>query len=70
MSHIDSNIISRFMLTLTEKYGEIAKITIMWGKIHKHIRITIYYYLPGKVTLYMVEYIVNMLDDIPEEIKG
>ena len=42
----------------------------MWGKIHKHIRITIYYYLPGKVTLYMVEYIVNMLDDIPEEIKG
>ena len=56
------------MLTLTEKYGEIAKITIMWGKIHKHIRISIYYSFPGKVTLYMVDYIVKTPDDTPEDI--
>ena len=70
MSHIDSNIISRVLMTLTEKYREIVKITIMWGKIHKHIRITVDYSLPGKLTLYMVDYIGNMLDDTPEDIKG
>ena len=31
---------------------------------------TIYYSLPGKVMFSIVDYIGNVLDDIPEDIKG
>ena len=43
--------------------------TITWGKIHKYLRMTIYYYLTGELILYMVNYIGKMLDEIPEDMK-
>ena len=44
--------------------------TIMWGIIHKYLGTTIDYSFPGKLIFLMVEYIVNMLDEIPEDMKG
>ena len=44
--------------------GNIAKMTITWGKIHKYLGMAIVYYSPGKVIFSMVDYIVKMIDDI------
>ena len=44
--------------------------TITRGKIHKYLGATGDYSSPGKVIFYMVDYIVNMLDQIPEDMKG
>ena len=44
--------------------------TIMWGKVHKYLGMTIDYSLPGKVILSMINYIRKMIDDIPEDMKG
>ena len=44
--------------------------TITRGKVHKYLGITIYYSLPGKVILLMIDYIVNMIYDITEYMKG
>ena len=44
--------------------------TITRGKVHKYLGMTIDYSLPGKVIFLIIDYIVKMLDDIPENIKG
>ena len=44
--------------------------TITQGKVHKYLRITVDYSSPGKVIFSMIDYIVKMLDDITEYIKG
>ena len=40
------------------------------GKTHEYLGMTIDYSSPGKVMLLMVNYIENMLDDIPGYMKG
>ena len=44
--------------------------TIMQGKKHKYIGITIYYSLLVKLISYMVNYIGKMLNEIPENMRG
>ena len=44
--------------------------TIMWGKIHKYLGMTIEYSSTDKVIFSMINYIGKMLDDIPEDMKG
>ena len=44
--------------------------TIALGKMHKYLGMIIEYYLPVKLILTMVNYVKNMLDDIPEDIRG
>ena len=38
MSQINSGIVSRVPDDIDVEYGKIAKMTIMWGKIHKYLR--------------------------------
>ena len=70
MLHVDPVIFSNILADIDAEYGKIEKMTIMRGKIHKYLGMTIDYYSPGKVIFYMVEYIRKMLDDIPEYTKG
>ena len=44
--------------------------TITRGKIQKYLGMNIDYSSPGKVIFYMVDYIVKMLNKIPEDMKG
>ena len=44
--------------------------TIIWGKIHKYLGMTINYSFTGKVNFFMVKFIGNMLENIPEDMKG
>ena len=39
------------------------------GKINKHISINADYFFLGKLKIFMVNYIVNMLVNIPEDMK-
>ena len=43
--------------------------TIMWGKVHQYFGMTIDEYLPGKLILLMIDYIVRIIGDIPEYMK-
>ena len=44
--------------------------TITRGKVHKYLGVIIHYSFPCKLIFSMAKYIGNMLDDIPEDIKG
>ena len=70
MSHIDSNIVSSVLTDIEIEYGNIAKMTIAQGKIHKYLGITINYSSLVKVSFYMFNHNGNMIDDIPEDMKG
>ena len=39
--------------------------TITQCNIQKYLGVTIYYSFSGKLNLYMVYYVVNILDDVP-----
>ena len=54
MSHVDSNIFSSVISDIDTEYGNISKMTITWGKIHRYSGMTMEYYLKGKIILYMV----------------
>ena len=54
MSHFDPYIVPSFLANIDVEYGNIAKITIMRGKIHKYFRMTINYSSPGKLIFFMV----------------
>ena len=69
MLHLDSGTVSSVLSEIYEEYGNISKITITQGKIHKCLGVTINYSSPGKVKFYMVDYVGNMLDETPEEMS-
>ena len=64
-SHFDPAVVSKIIVDIDAEYGKIAKMTITQGKVHKYLRMTIYYSSPGKVIFSMIDYIGKMLDDIP-----
>ena len=67
---VDSYIVSSIISSFDAEYGNISKMTITRGNIHKYLGVTIKYYFPGKAKFSMVDYIGNMLDDIPEDMRG
>ena len=69
MLHVDSNIVSSVISGIEAEHEKTAKMTIGKGKIHKFIGMTIDYYLPLKMNVYMVYYIVNIPDDIQEDMR-
>ena len=69
-SHVEPAVFFSILAEIDAEYGRITKMTIMWGNVHRYLRMTIYSSSTGKLIFLMVDYIGNMLDDIPEDMKG
>ena len=65
MLNVDYETVSSVIDDIDTEHGKIPKMTITRGKINKYLRMAIGYSFPGKLKLSMVDYIGNMLDDIP-----
>ena len=70
MSHVDSHIVSSVLVDINTVYGNIKKMTTTRGKIHKYLGMTIDYYSLVKLKLSIVDYIVMILNYIPENMRG
>ena len=66
-SHVYPDVVSVVLADIDAEYGNIAKMTITWVKVHKYLGMTIDYSSPGKVIFLMIDYI---FDNIPEDMKG
>ena len=55
MSHVDPDIVSSILADIDSEYGNIAKMTIMRGKIHKYLRMTIDYSSSDKLMFSVVD---------------
>ena len=64
-SHVDPAVISSVLADIDAEYAKVAKMTITWSKVHKYLRMTIDYSSHGKIMFSIIDYIVNMLVDIP-----
>ena len=62
MLHVDSEIVSSVLAGIDAEYGNIVKMTITRGKIHRYLGMTINYYSPVKVIFSIVDYIGNIPD--------
>ena len=69
MSHVYTDIFSSVLAEIDTENVKFSKMAIIRGKIHKYLGKNIDYSLPGKLILYIVDYIGNMLEDTPEDKK-
>ena len=69
-SHVDPAVVSSILSDIDAEYGKISEMTITQGKVHKYLGMTIDYSSSGKLIFLIINYIGNMLDNIPEDMKG
>jgi hypothetical protein len=70
ISHMSPNVVTSVIEQLDEAFGKEAPLTITRGKIHEYLGMTLDYSEAGKVKIYMVEYIMRMLENLPEDMDG
>jgi Reverse transcriptase (RNA-dependent DNA polymerase) len=70
ISHVDPGVVTNVIKQLEAEFGKEAPLTINRGKTHEYLGMTIDYSTPGKVKIGMVDYVRNMLDKLPEDMKG
>jgi len=64
-SHMDPKVNDEFAEWLNMRYGSIKKCTIVRGKIHRYLGMTLDFSRKGKLKIRMDDYVENMLSDFP-----
>ena len=68
---MNPDVVTDILNKLEDKYGgEEAPLTVTRGKIHDYLGMVIDYTTPGKVKFSMDQYIEEMLNELPEDMKG
>jgi hypothetical protein len=70
ISHMSSNVVTSVIEQLDETFGKEAPLTVTRGKVHEYLGMTLDYSEPGKVKVYMVDYIKGMLEQLPVDMDG
>ena len=70
ISHVDANVVSDVIRQLEETFGNEAPLTVTRGKIHEYLGMTLDFSKPEKAMILMIEYIDNILKDMPAEFDG
>jgi hypothetical protein len=70
ISHVSADAVTGVIKGLQEKYGKEAPLTINRGKIHEYLGITLDYSIKGKVRITMYDYIDDVLEEVPADMKG
>ena len=71
ISHVDKRVVDNFISWCRSKYENFTKMKPSRGKIHDYLGVTLDYSEPGKVKLYMHDYVKSVLKEFPyqEELK-
>jgi Reverse transcriptase (RNA-dependent DNA polymerase) len=70
ISHVDPNVVTSVIKQLEAEFGKEAPLTIMRGKVHDYLGMTLDYSLDDKVQIKMFDYIDNMVKDLPADMDG
>ena len=71
ISHVNPDVVTDILNKLEDKYrGKEVPLTVSRGKIHDYLGMVIDYTTPGKVKFSMDQYIEEMLNELPEDMKG
>ena len=70
ISHVSSEVVTDVIRVIDEEFGKEDPITVTRGKIHEYLGMALDYSRPGKVMIKMLDYVSDMLDDLPEGLDG
>ncbi|CAJ1929696.1 unnamed protein product [Cylindrotheca closterium] len=62
---MDPKVNGKFAKWLNMRYGSIKACTIVRGKIHRYLGMTLDFLVKGKLKIRMDDYVKNMLEDFP-----
>ena len=68
--HVDSKVVDDVIELLKSEFGKEAPLTISRGKVHEYLGMTIDFSIKGKVKFTMIDYIENMLAELPANMSG
>ena len=67
-SHVDPEVNTKFLKFLNDKYGKHVEVKCTRGTSHEYLGMTLDFE-DGKMTVYMVAYVKNMLEEFPLKFK-
>ena len=70
ISHMDPAVVTAILNLINTDYGTISPLTVTRGKVHGYLGMTIDFSCEGKVNFTMIEYIDNILQDLPDDMRG
>ena len=70
ISHVESQVVTEVISQISDEFGNEAPLTITRGKIHDYIGMTIEYCADNSVQITMIDYIANMLSELPPDMDG
>jgi hypothetical protein len=68
--HVNTNALTEVIKLLKEAFGKEALLMVTRGKVHDYLGMTLDFSLPGQAKILMVDYIKNMLADMPSKMDG
>jgi hypothetical protein len=70
ISHVDPAGVTNIIEQLQIKFGKEAPLTVMQGQTHDYLGMTLDYNVSGKVQIKMIDYIENMLAELPTDMDS
>lgn len=70
LTHKNSKVNDQLIDWLSNKYGNLAPLTVHRGGVHEYLGMNLDFTKAGKVTVKMSDYITRLLDDAPVEFAG
>jgi hypothetical protein len=70
ISHVVPNTVTEVIQLLEEELGKEAPLTKMRGEVHDYLGMTLDFSSPGQANVLMVDYIEDMLEEMPSDMDG
>jgi hypothetical protein len=70
VSHTDADVVTKILVLINEEYGKETPLTVTRGLVHDYLGMTIDYSYQDQVWFTMFDYIANMLEALPNDMKG
>jgi Reverse transcriptase (RNA-dependent DNA polymerase) len=70
ISHVDPKVVDEVIELLKSEFGKEAPLTISRGKVHEYLGMTIDFSEKGKVKFTMLDYVENVLKELPADMSG
>jgi hypothetical protein len=70
ISHVDPDVVTSVIDMIEAEFGKEAPLTVSRGKVHVYLGMTIDFSTDGKVRFSMINYLEEILDELPPEMDG
>ena len=69
MSHVNARVVTEFIAKLEREYGKRDPLTVLRGKVHEYLGMTIDF-RTGDCVMSQFDFLKKMWSDLPENLKG